>query len=157
MFGTQRQEVSRSNSAPPTQVVDQLSRFDPSEIDPSSLDPRLDPDYPAYFYANSRLDPRLPPPLYTPGQSWQLWAGSGLGGLNNKSNNGSSNQPPKSKILEKFRGLGMYHLKSVIIKKKRKKKSILINKFSFFIKKKKRNSNEFTMINICRSVSLLKY
>ncbi|CAB5175298.1 unnamed protein product [Rhizophagus irregularis] len=105
MFGTQRQEVSRSNSAPPTQVVDQLSRFDPSEIDPSSLDPRLDPDYPAYFYANSRLDPRLPPPLYTPGQSWQLWAGSGLGGLNNKSNNGSSNQPPKSKILEKFRGL----------------------------------------------------
>ncbi|GES87106.1 ARM repeat-containing protein [Rhizophagus clarus] len=105
MFGTQRQEVSRSNSAPPTQVVDQLSRFDPSEIDPSSLDPRLDPDYPAYFYANSRLDPRLPPPLYTPGQSWQLWAGGGLGGLNNKSNNGSSNQPPKSKILEKFRGL----------------------------------------------------
>ena len=109
MFGGQRQEVSRSNSAPPTQVIDQLGRFDPSELDTSSLtDPRLDPDYPAFFYANSRLDPRLPPPLYTPGQSWQLWAGGGgLSGLNNKSS-GSSNQPPKSKILEKFRGLGMY-------------------------------------------------
>src|SRR5437879_2118233 len=108
MFGGQRQqEVSRSNSAPPAQVVDQLGRFDPSELDPSSqTDPRLDPDYPAYFYANSRLDPRLPAPPYTPGQSWQLWAGGGLGGINNKSNSGPSSQPPKSKILEKFRGLG---------------------------------------------------
>jgi len=109
IFGGQRQEVSRSNSAPPTQVVDQFGRYDP-ELDSSSLsDPRLDPDYPAYYYANSRHDPRLPPPLYTPGQSWQLWAGGGgLGGLNTKSNSSSSNQPPKSKILEKFRGLGMY-------------------------------------------------
>ena len=110
MFGGQRQEVGRSSSAPPTQVIDQFGRFDPSELDPSSLpDPRLDPDYPAFFYANSRLDPRLPPPHYTPGQSWQLWAGGGgLGGLNSKSNSSSSNQPPKSKILEKFRGLGTY-------------------------------------------------
>lgn len=116
MFGGQRQEVGRSNSAPPAQVIDQFGRFDPSELDPSSLtDPRLDPDYPAFFYANSRLDPRLPAPPYTPGQSWQLWAGSGgLGGLNNKPNSGSSNQPPKSKILEKFRGLGMYQFKYII-------------------------------------------
>ncbi|CAG8449916.1 2117_t:CDS:10 [Funneliformis mosseae] len=105
MFGGQRQEVSRSNSAPPTQAVDQFGRFDP-ELDPSLSDPRLDPDYPAYYYANSRMEPRLPPPQYIPGQSWQLWAGGGgLGGLNTKSNSGSSNQPPKSKILEKFRGL----------------------------------------------------
>lgn len=105
MFGTQRQDISRSNSAPPTQVVDQLGRFDPSELDNPS-DPRLDPDYPAYYYMNSRLDPRLPAPLYTPGQSWQLWAGGGgLGNLNHKANGA---QTPKSKVLEKFRGMGMY-------------------------------------------------
>ncbi|CAG8680008.1 21637_t:CDS:10 [Gigaspora margarita] len=104
IFGSTRQDISRSNSAPPTQVVDQLGRFDPSELDnPSPSDPRLDPDYPAYYYMNSRLDPRLPPPLYTPGQSWQLWAGGGgLGGLNHKSNGA---QLPKTKVLEKFRGM----------------------------------------------------
>ncbi|CAG8539510.1 5318_t:CDS:10 [Cetraspora pellucida] len=104
IFGSTRQDISRSNSAPPTQVVDQLGRFDPSELDnPSPSDPRLDPDYPAFYYMNSRLDPRLPPPLYTPGQSWQLWAGGGgLGGLNHKSNGA---QIPKPKVLEKFRGM----------------------------------------------------
>ncbi|CAG8504012.1 16981_t:CDS:10 [Racocetra persica] len=104
IFGSTRQDISRSNSAPPTQVVDQLGRFDPSELDnPSPSDPRLDPDYPAFYYMNSRLDPRLPPPLYTPGQSWQLWAGGGgLGGLNHKSNGA---QVPKPKVLEKFRGM----------------------------------------------------
>lgn len=34
-------------------------------------DPRTDPAYPAYYYSRSRLDPRLPPPFYSPGQSWQ--------------------------------------------------------------------------------------
>ncbi|CAG8511624.1 14680_t:CDS:10 [Acaulospora colombiana] len=103
MFGTQRQDISRSNSAPPTQVADQFGRFDPSELDnPSPSDPRLDPEYPAYYYMNARLDPRLPPPLYTPGQSWQLWAGGGIGNLNHKSNGA---QAPKSKVLEKFRGM----------------------------------------------------
>ncbi|CAG8466647.1 9368_t:CDS:10, partial [Scutellospora calospora] len=84
IFGSTRQDISRSNSAPPTQVVDQLGRFDPSELDSSSpSDPRLDPDYPAYYYMNSRLDPRLPPPFH-------------------KSN---SSQGPKPKVLEKFRGM----------------------------------------------------
>ena len=33
-----------------------------------------DPSYAAYFYSNSRFDPRLPPPsFYSPGQSWQMW------------------------------------------------------------------------------------
>ncbi|PJF19779.1 hypothetical protein PSACC_00445 [Paramicrosporidium saccamoebae] len=43
-------------------------------------DPRLDPTYPAFFHSHSRLDPRLPPPFYSPGQSWQqLWPLSSLG------------------------------------------------------------------------------
>ena len=37
-------------------------------------DPRRDPGYAAFYYAHSRLDPRLPPPLYAPGQSWQMWS-----------------------------------------------------------------------------------
>ncbi|KAJ3113605.1 Pumilio 2, partial [Nowakowskiella sp. JEL0407] len=40
----------------------------------SASDPRLDPEYLAYYYVHSRLDPRLPPPIFAPGQSWQLWA-----------------------------------------------------------------------------------
>lgn len=36
-----------------------------------------DPNYAAYYYSNSRLDPRLPPPsFYSPGQSWQMWPSS---------------------------------------------------------------------------------
>ncbi len=43
-------------------------------------DPRLDPDYAAYYYLHSRLDPRLPPPIYSPGQSWSMWAPPSKGG-----------------------------------------------------------------------------
>lgn len=47
---------------------------DASTDAPRSNDPRLDPTYPAFFHSRSRLDPRLPPPFYSPGQSWQqLW------------------------------------------------------------------------------------
>ena len=36
------------------------------------------PNYAAYYYSQSRLNPRLPPPVYTPGQSWHhLQWGSG--------------------------------------------------------------------------------
>lgn len=39
-----------------------------------------DPNYAAFFYSNSRLDPRLPPPsFYSPGQSWQMWPSSSIG------------------------------------------------------------------------------
>ena len=31
----------------------------------------MDPNYIIYYYQHSRLDPRLPPPIYAPGQSWQ--------------------------------------------------------------------------------------
>ncbi len=34
----------------------------------------MNPDYAAYYHTHARLDPRLPPPLYAPGQSWQVWA-----------------------------------------------------------------------------------
>jgi hypothetical protein len=37
-------------------------------------DPRSKPEYAAFFYNYSRLDPRLPPPIYSPGQSsWRWW------------------------------------------------------------------------------------
>lgn len=38
----------------------------------------MDPGYAAYYHLHSRLDSRLPPPLYSPGQSWQVWAPPGL-------------------------------------------------------------------------------
>lgn len=41
-------------------------------------DPRMDPGYAQYYHLHSRLDSRLPPPLYSPGQSWQVWAPPGL-------------------------------------------------------------------------------
>jgi len=68
-------DISRSSSAPPTQAF-MGSRFENDE-GASPSDPRLDPEYAAYYYVHSRLDPRLPPPLYTPGQSGQLWNGFG--------------------------------------------------------------------------------
>jgi hypothetical protein len=56
-------------------------------------DPRMDPGYAQYYHLHSRLDSRLPPPLYSPGQSWQVWAPPGL-----KVENDLQNGPP---------GLGM--------------------------------------------------
>ncbi|KAG9285435.1 hypothetical protein G9A89_010910 [Geosiphon pyriformis] len=116
MFAEQPKDIggSRSSSAPPTQVANQLGRFDPTELENSSLsDPRSDPDYSGFYNLNSRLEPRLPPPLYAPGQSWQLWTNntnSSLSGLNSKTattNSSSSVIAGKSKVLEKFRGLGL--------------------------------------------------
>lgn len=39
------------------------------------------PNYAAYYYSQSRLNPRLPPPAYTPGQSWHhlQWGNGGTG------------------------------------------------------------------------------
>ncbi|CAG8551227.1 13286_t:CDS:10 [Ambispora gerdemannii] len=130
MFSDQPKDVgNRSSSAPPAQATNQLGRFDPSELDNSTAsDLRSDPDYANFYYQNSRHDPRLPAPLYTPGQSWPVWTnsgngsnggsssnggggivGNGIGGsLNSKTiaGNGSSSTADKSKILERFRGLG---------------------------------------------------
>lgn len=118
MFSGQPKEINRSSSAPPAQVVNAMGRYpDPNELDPMSpTDPRLDPDYPAYYYAHAKFDPRLPPPIVTPSQSWQLWAGNGLNPLGSKGNgatNGNtvvSGNAGKGKVLEKFRGLGKEHI-----------------------------------------------
>lgn len=69
-------DINRSSSAPPTQLMQPLepSKLLPEDFDGSATDPRLDPEYAQYYYMHSRLDPRLPPPIYTPGQSWQMWA-----------------------------------------------------------------------------------
>lgn len=68
------QDVNRSNSAPPTQLIHNEKIKTDFETDVPSSDPRLDPNYIAYYYQHSRLDPRLPPPFYAPGQSWQTLA-----------------------------------------------------------------------------------
>ena len=68
--------TARASSAPPAQVVvNEVDNPVDSEA-PSPSDPRLDPNYLAFYYGHARLDPRLPPPLYTPGQSWQVWSGN---------------------------------------------------------------------------------
>ncbi|RKP04959.1 hypothetical protein THASP1DRAFT_33218, partial [Thamnocephalis sphaerospora] len=75
----QTAELNRSNSAPPAQLPNSLmDRALNADVELPSDDPRLDPSYAAFYYEHSRLDPRLPPPLYAPGQSWQVWSGPGL-------------------------------------------------------------------------------
>lgn len=68
-------EPSRSCSAPPAErLFSSPALMETSEDNIEKDDPRLDPNYPAFFHSRSRLDPRLPPPFYSPGQSWQqLW------------------------------------------------------------------------------------
>ncbi|KAJ3217720.1 mRNA binding protein puf3 [Dinochytrium kinnereticum] len=83
------------------------------DFDTSPTDPRLDPEYAAYYYLHSRLDPRLPPPIYSPGQSWQLWAPPGLSKQQRSSSGGSdvigvasTPQTRDSKTgLDRYRGL----------------------------------------------------
>jgi hypothetical protein len=88
--------LSRSCSAPPTseaisseatssRIADALRLLEDVDIGSNvsevvkeaEKDPRLDPNYPAFFHNYSRLDPRLPPPIYRPGQSWQQQTSSG--------------------------------------------------------------------------------
>ncbi|KAJ3331588.1 mRNA binding protein puf3 [Blyttiomyces sp. JEL0837] len=93
-------DISRSNSAPPTQFLPPDLSRDNIDLEASPTDPRLDPNYAAYFLAHSRLDHRLPPPIYSPGQSWQLWAPPGL------TKQLSNEYSPREKNLQKFRGFG---------------------------------------------------
>ncbi|KAJ3169681.1 Pumilio 2 [Irineochytrium annulatum] len=87
---------------------------DGEEFDASPSDPRLDPDYAAYYYLHSRLDPRLPPPIYSPGQSWQLWAPPGLAKQQRSASGGSDviNMNPtmgagqqRDKLLERYKSM----------------------------------------------------
>lgn len=49
------------------------------------------PNYAAYYYSRSRLNPRLPPPVYTPGQSWHhLWNNPTANSSNSSSANSAS-------------------------------------------------------------------
>jgi hypothetical protein len=93
--------INRSSSAPPVQWInssDPLGYEDESlllqqnQLQPqqqqqqhpyntqNSVDQRQNealrahPDYATYYFNNARLDPRLPPPIIAPGQSWKLWA-----------------------------------------------------------------------------------
>eukprot|EP00743_Colponemidia_sp_Colp-15_P003429 GILK01003703.1.p1 GENE.GILK01003703.1~~GILK01003703.1.p1 ORF type:complete len:886 (-),score=146.11 GILK01003703.1:435-3092(-) len=58
----ERARLQRSTSAPPS-VTDDLSKY-PWLDNISPNDPRLDPNYYAYYYSQRPLDPRLPPPLF---------------------------------------------------------------------------------------------
>ncbi|KAJ3285843.1 mRNA binding protein puf3 [Borealophlyctis nickersoniae] len=121
-----QKDISRSSSAPPTQIMlpEQPRHFGqelPEDQDAPPTDPRRHPDYAAYYYVHSRLDPRLPPPIYSPGQSWQLWAPPGGVGAGGGPAGGPGTGPgvgrgkgpdiaPSSspvKNLEKFRGFNM--------------------------------------------------
>ncbi|KAJ3005157.1 mRNA binding protein puf3 [Thoreauomyces humboldtii] len=95
---------SRSSSAPPAGILMPDGTGSDLETSPGgSMDPRRDPEYAAYYYHASRLDPRLPPPIYTtPGQSWQVWAPPP--GLHKGAD---SPGPSSAKNLEKFRGFGI--------------------------------------------------
>lgn len=92
-------DFSRSSSAPPAERLFvpalQLEAVLDEDADACKEDdPRLDPTYPAFFHSRSRLDPRLPPPFYSPGQSWQqLWPLSSLTSAA-VAGPGSSNPPP---------------------------------------------------------------
>jgi len=55
----------RSSSAPPIMPND-FTKVAPTTESISPQDPRLDPAYYAYYYAQRPLDPRLPPPLISP-------------------------------------------------------------------------------------------
>lgn len=64
--------INRSSSAPPSILPDEIIEkvtVGNETINPQ--DPRLDPNYYAYYYSQRPLDPRLPPPL--PPSSWN-WA-----------------------------------------------------------------------------------
>lgn len=93
-------DFSRSSSAPPAErlfvPVPQLEAVLDEDADACREDdPRLDPTYPAFFHSRSRLDPRLPPPFYSPGQSWQqLWPLSSLTGAA-----AAGNSHPSSSLL----------------------------------------------------------
>lgn len=77
-------DYTRSTSAPPTEVpiIPKPESIDEYTGESLEKDPRYNPDYAAFFYSHSRLDPRLPLPLYSPGQSWQLWAPTNPWSLN---------------------------------------------------------------------------
>ncbi|KAI9101773.1 armadillo-type protein [Phlyctochytrium arcticum] len=103
--GMTKEIGSRSSSAPPAGILMPDSHReleDPLAI--SATDPRRDPDYAAYYYHASRLDPRLPPPIYAPGQSWQVWAPPPTG---SQSKGPPGHPQSRGKNLEKFRGFGM--------------------------------------------------
>ena len=87
------QDLNRSSSAPPVEYLK------PNEHEDSTfIDARRDPRYAAFYHANSRLDPRLPPPLYAPGQSWQMWS--------NKSDVSVNSLPlPEARLYDRFRNL----------------------------------------------------
>lgn len=67
--------INRSSSAPPV-VPDEVQEKIPMSSIPEGIspqDPRLDPNYYAYYYSQRPLDPRLPPPLPPSSFSWQQY------------------------------------------------------------------------------------
>ena len=84
-FLPEDQYYNRSSSAPPTQVLAQRASNNNISNSSTSIesgfanpaDPRHDPEYLKYYHEHSRLDPRLPPPNYEPGQSWQFLKNTG--------------------------------------------------------------------------------
>ncbi|KAJ3273912.1 mRNA binding protein puf3 [Terramyces sp. JEL0728] len=78
-FSSTGQDINRSSSAPPSQLIMQDNNFADFEED----DLRNNPEYAKYYHQNSRLQPRMQPPNYAPAQSWQLWAPPGMSKTDN--------------------------------------------------------------------------
>ncbi|KAJ3266398.1 mRNA binding protein puf3 [Chytriomyces hyalinus] len=91
--------IARSTSAPPTQMMNmaQSGANNMAENFDQDGDQWTDAEYAAYYYSQSRLDPRIPPPVYSPGQSW-LWSPPGSSSKN------QHNMMPAP--LEKFNSFG---------------------------------------------------
>lgn len=104
VFGSGK-DIARSSSAPPTQAMNARTLLQSLENVDDMMDPRADPEYAAFFYSNSRLDPRLPPPIYAPGQSWQVWSNNTP---NTTINPGNMNDFNRTWMTPDIRGL--YHL-----------------------------------------------
>jgi hypothetical protein len=91
-FGGNSGNINRSSSAPPAHFMNPAdSMIKGQYVDAFELndkqEPRVaesilsHPDYAAYYHNNARLDPRLPPPIVAPGQSWQMWSGNKFGAV----------------------------------------------------------------------------
>ncbi|KAI8841027.1 armadillo-type protein [Chytriomyces cf. hyalinus JEL632] len=94
--------IARSTSAPPTQMMN-LKMAQPGSSSHQDFDQesstRTDSDFAAFYYSQSRLDPRIAPPeAYSPGQPW-LWSPPG-------SKDHLANQNGMPATLEKLNSFG---------------------------------------------------
>ncbi|KAK9702350.1 mRNA binding protein puf3 [Basidiobolus ranarum] len=103
-FNGQAGDINRSSSAPPTQLMDRLGRFNQNpEGDFLPSKSHLDGEQTSQYYNQPRTEARLPPGYGSNNPSWQMWAGAGIDSLGKNPNGPNSH---KEKELERFKGFG---------------------------------------------------